>query len=871
MAFFGRGKDANKGPMMRLQRSDYQNPAEMKQLINQVLSTKGLKAKDVSWSLCSPRGEIRGMGLKVIKSQPADYGKLILSELAEKSNAEMRNLMLSAAEFDAAVVQSIATTLMADSNAQRRDKGFFLVRQADRSKTQALLGQMLKGGDPDLQIVAIELLKDDPEGLQKVGLGEGELARMCESDEEKIRKAGFDLLNAITRRSRPQDLLLLKGITDDSYQIQSLCARTVGKMLANDDEEIEKGLISLLADGRNHVRTAVVETLSHCPQPRRVIRRYLGFISDLPGWVRERALDSLKNFGDKLIEPIIELMADKDREIRLLALGIGGTFEDERCVEPIIGMLKDDDWWTRITAAETLGRIGDKRGVDPLIKCLEDKDVQWAAIESLALIGDKRAIKPVAAFLSHDADEVRMATVEALAAFDDPGVVKALQDRVKNDASADVQRRAIELIREISDKTGSTQDVKALEAMAAERAQARAGGKLDELLIKARQLQCSDVHIAVGLPPLFRTAGVIEPTENEESLDADAAEALIHQILSEPQKQLLEKDQQIDFCYVIPNVGRYRANIFLQRLGIGGVFRIIPGIVPTFRDVGLPDYLTAVTNNHQGMIIVSGPAGAGKSTTLAALVNLINERKRAHILSVEEPVEFVHTMKQSLVNQREVNKHTQSFANALRGALREDPDIIVIGDMRDQEVINMALEAAETGHLVIGTMNTTSAHKTIDRVIESFPPNEQDAVRLALSETLQLVICQRLLPRADEPGQVACFEILPCVQNVRTLIRDDKVYQLPGIMEMGRNQGMCTSDMSLEALVDGGRISAEDAYIRAGRKETFEGMVSAQFLAEVQALEPMKKDDEEEKKAPAKPAKPAAEKSAKPGQPGRST
>ncbi len=845
MAFFGRGKDDRKSPMVRLQRSDYQGPTEMRQLINEVLSGRGLKARDVSWSLCSPRQELRAMGLKVLKSHSLDYAKLLLAEMQGKSNAEMRNLMLSAAEFDAAVVTTVAQTLMAETNAQRREKGFFLVRQAPREKTQSLLGTMIKGTDPEAQVVAIDLLKDDPEGLRRVGLGAAELQRMCESDDERIRRAGYDLLNAMGQRSREQDRLLLKGITDESYQIQSLCARTIGQMLAQDDEEIESGLISLLADGRNQVRTAVVETLSHCPQPRRVIRRYLSFIKDLPGWVRERALDSLKSFGDRLVDPIVELMGDPDREIKLLALGIGGTFEDERCVQPIVGMLQDEDWWTRITAAETLGRIGDRRAVDALIKCLDDKDVQWAAIESLAMIKDKRAIKPMARFLNHEADEVRMATVEALSAFEDPGVVKALQDRVKNDPSAEVQRRAIELIREISDKTGSTQDVKALEAMAAERARERSGGKLDDLLIKARQLQCSDVHIAVGLPPLFRTAGIIEPVEGEERLDEAAAKKVLCDILTEPQLQLLEKDQQIDFCYVIPNVGRYRANIFIQRLGLGGVFRIIPGIVPTFRDVGLPDYLTAVTNNHQGLVVVSGPAGAGKSTTLAALVNLINERKRAHILSVEEPVEFVHTMKQSLVNQREVNKHTQSFANALRGALREDPDIIVIGDMRDPEVINMALEAAETGHLVIGTMNTTSAHKTIDRVIESFPPNEQDAVRLALSETLQLVICQRLLPRADQPGQVACFEILPCVQNVRTLIRDDKVYQLPGIMELGKTQGMRTADMSLEQLMDAGRITAEDAYIRAEKKETFEGMVSAQFLAEVQALEPVKKDDQD--------------------------
>ncbi|MBF93893.1 MAG: hypothetical protein CMH58_01875, partial [Myxococcales bacterium] len=246
MAFFGRGKDDRKSPMIRLQRSDYQGPGELRRLINDVLSQKGLRARDVSWSLCSPRGELRMMGLKVLKSQSHDYAKLLLNELQGKSNAEMRNLMLSAAEFDSDVVTNVAQTLMAESNSQLREKGFFLVRQASRDKTQALLGGMLKGTDPEAQVVAIDLLKDDPEGLRRVGLGTVELQRMCENEDERVRKAGFDLLNAMTQRTRHQDLLLLKGITDDSYQIQSLCARTIGGLLVNDDEEIESGLISLL-------------------------------------------------------------------------------------------------------------------------------------------------------------------------------------------------------------------------------------------------------------------------------------------------------------------------------------------------------------------------------------------------------------------------------------------------------------------------------------------------------------------------------------------------------------------------------------------------------------------------------------------------
>jgi twitching motility protein PilT len=316
-------------------------------------------------------------------------------------------------------------------------------------------------------------------------------------------------------------------------------------------------------------------------------------------------------------------------------------------------------------------------------------------------------------------------------------------------------------------------------------------------------------------------------------LNDERIKVLASSILTDRQRQILDEKLQIDFCYTIPNVGRYRANVFIQRLGMGAVFRVIPGIVPTFRDIGMPTHMTDLVNYHQGLIVVAGPSGAGKSTTLAALVNLFNENKRAHILTIEDPVEFVHPMKNCLVNQREVGKHTQSFAAALKGALREDPDVIMVGEMRDNETMKMALEAGETGHLVIATLNTTAAPKTVDRLIESFPPAEQQQVRTALSESLKAVICQNLMPRADGKGRVALFEILMGSPTVRTLIRDSKTYQLLSAMQIGRSQGMRTVDMSLLELVQQKAITPEAAYLRALDKSTFEPMVKPSFLREM--------------------------------------
>ena len=314
------------------------------------------------------------------------------------------------------------------------------------------------------------------------------------------------------------------------------------------------------------------------------------------------------------------------------------------------------------------------------------------------------------------------------------------------------------------------------------------------------------------------------------ALTPEQTEKMILESLDDRQKERFNKDNQLDFCYSIPGVGRYRTNIFRQRLGTSGVFRVIPNELPTFLDTGLPNHLTDIVNYHQGLMVISGPAGSGKSTTLAALINLLNEKKRDHILTLEDPIEFVHPFKNSLVNQREVGKHTKTFSSALRAALREDPDCIVVGELRDPETMILAMTAAETGHLVIGTMNTTSAVKTVDRLVQAFPPKEQQSVRMALSESLKIVTSQTLLPRADGKGRVPCHEVLMITGPVRNLIRDDKTQHLPSAMTVGKQSGMQTVDQALQSLLEQNLITPESAYRRAEKKDNFEALVSKEFL-----------------------------------------
>jgi twitching motility protein PilT len=305
---------------------------------------------------------------------------------------------------------------------------------------------------------------------------------------------------------------------------------------------------------------------------------------------------------------------------------------------------------------------------------------------------------------------------------------------------------------------------------------------------------------------------------------------MLREILTDSQWSHLEQEKHLDFCYYIERAGRYRANVFLDQKGYNGVFRVIPEKPPTIADIGLPPHLDEIAGYHQGLVLVCGPTGSGKTTTLAALVNLFNETRHDHILTLEDPVEFVHPFKSCLVNQREIGNHSKSFARALRAALREDPDVVVIGDLRDNETVSLALTAAETGHIVLGTLNSTSAAKAVDRLISSFTASEQAQVRISLAESLKFVIAQRLLPAEGDLRQVACFEVLKGTRSVAALIRDEKTIQIPSAMQIGRSVGMQTFDEALKGIVSKNLISPETAYMAAENKQDFESLVSPEFL-----------------------------------------
>jgi twitching motility protein PilT len=344
------------------------------------------------------------------------------------------------------------------------------------------------------------------------------------------------------------------------------------------------------------------------------------------------------------------------------------------------------------------------------------------------------------------------------------------------------------------------------------------------MLEEARRLGASDVHVISGRPPLFRIAGEMVP--QGEVLPHDAVERMLLPHVPARLKGVLEKDGSCDFAVDFEDAGRFRVNVGRQRTGLKGTFRVIGREVPTLESLGLPPDIAKATHHHQGLIVVTGPSGHGKTSTLAAIVDIINRETTHHILTVEDPVEYVHPRKKGLISQREVGTHTRTFASALKGSLREDPDVIVVGELRDTETVRMALSASETGHLLIATMNTPSAAKTIDRLIDLFPPADQGQVRMSLAAGLRLVVSQRLVPTPDGKGVVAAAELLPGSVSLGNLIRDNKTFQIPSLQQRGKGMGIIRFDDSLAELVKAGRTTLELARGFAENPDELEAMVT---------------------------------------------
>ena len=350
--------------------------------------------------------------------------------------------------------------------------------------------------------------------------------------------------------------------------------------------------------------------------------------------------------------------------------------------------------------------------------------------------------------------------------------------------------------------------------------------KIDAFFKLMNEQGASDLHLTAGQPPALRIRGDIERIKYK-VLDNDDLRAMVYEISPEEKIKVFEETGDVDFGYEIPGLARYRANFFMQKNGIGAVFREIPSTIMTCEQLGLPAVVSKLASLPRGLILVTGPTGCGKSTTLASVVDVANRSRKDHIITVEDPIEFVHQSQGCIVNHREIGVHTKSFAAALRGALREDPDIILVGEMRDLETISLAIEAASTGHLVFTTLHTSSAWQTVDRIIEVFPASEQPQIRSTLADGLRAIISQVLFKRVDRKARCVALEILIANPAVRNLVREAKTHQIPSMIQTGKKYGMQLMDDAIMELYNKGWVSADEAYMKANEKAKFRPLLTS--------------------------------------------
>ncbi len=350
---------------------------------------------------------------------------------------------------------------------------------------------------------------------------------------------------------------------------------------------------------------------------------------------------------------------------------------------------------------------------------------------------------------------------------------------------------------------------------------------LDDLLIHVLRVGASDLHLTAGAPPTVRLRGEMEPIDGYPTLDGEQLRRTLYGVMTERQRKVFEEELELDFAYAVPGYARFRVNVFQQREQLGAVMRMIPWEIVPLEDLGMPEAVAGFTDLKRGLVLVTGPTGSGKSTTLAAIIDRINRTRRGHIVTIEDPIEFLHEHQGCLVNQREVGADTHGFRDALKHVLRQDPDVILVGELRDLDTISVALTAAETGHLVFATLHTQSAQDTITRVVDVFPAEQQQQVRTQLAATLQGVVCQTLVKTADGQGRAAAVEVMVCNSGIRAMIRDDKLQQIQGALQAGAKDGMQTLNSHLATLVKAGRISYAAGVEHSSNRADFDTLVAS--------------------------------------------
>jgi twitching motility protein PilT len=605
---------------------------------------------------------------------------------------------------------------------------------------------------------------------------------------------------------------LVEALSHRTLNVRTRAAEVLSGLSQAGRIDLSRTIVYLLRTGDVELRRTAADLARSVTEGRDEIwPKLVRFLRDEDWWVRERVIDALLELAGRALTPLLsEFLSDPSDVVRRFGVEVLARLHDPEAVALLARTaLNDEDWWVRERAVEALAAFGDP-AVVPHIQEVMDS-VPGTEIACLQALLDLKAVKStpsIAALLDSDDPDVRLKALECLDGL------------LATDHSAEVERLAgdpnpavCKLAREVLGRwklTGRPIEVTG------------SLSSLDTLLVACAENRADDLIIAPGQVPYLKKLGRMGRL-GKTPLSAAAVEALLAPHLSSGQLAELRAAREVDFSYDVASHGlRFRANVFRQLGGTGAVFRIIAGHVPELERLALPAIVASFAGYRDGLVLVGGPTGSGKSTTMAALIDRINRDTTRHVISLEDPIEFVYPRRKALVNQREVGTHLRSTATALRSMLRQDPDVLVVGEMRDLATISFAVTAAETGHLVLGTLHTASADTTIDRIVNSFPPNSRDQVRSMLADSLRAVLCQHLIPKRDRTGRVLAAEILINNDAVANLIRKGKAFQIPSVVATSRELGMQSMDGELRRLVREGVISPEEAYMRAASKKEFE-------------------------------------------------
>ena len=640
------------------------------------------------------------------------------------------------------------------------------------------------------------------------------LGRRLRAGPTRLRMDVLESLEAIGT----DDVLpvLADGLAFTQLTVRERSARALTNLTRAGKIDTARTVLWLLRSRDVNVRRMAVEIARQIVDRANTLwPKLLGMLRDEDWWVRERVMDALVEMaGEQLTRYLVGMLEDPSDVIRRFAIGALARIKDPKSLGALVRCAQSEaDWWVREQAIQSIAALGDARAVPYLADLIgRVPESRYACVEALRALRAREAIPHAVTLLLDPDPDVRLAAVRYLGDLEvreHAGPLHTLGEdpvaRVRAAARAVLDRWAI---------VAGGDDDAALDPNA---------GYLDRLLLGMVQSSGDDLVVAAGRAPYIKVLGKMRPFANG-ALSEEQVASLLHPLLSKEQLAELEALRDVDFSYEERSTGqRFRGHVFRQMSGLSAVFRTVNAQVPELERLGLPAIVTSLANSKNGLVLVGGPTGSGKSTTLAAIIDHINRTSSSrHIVTLEDPIEVVHRRKGCLVNQREVGTHTRSFAAAMRSVLRQDPDVILVGEMRDLAMVSFAVTAAETGHLVLGTVHTSSADTTVDRLVNVFPSTQQPQIRTMLAESLQGVLCQHLIPRKDGPGRALALEVMINNDAISNLIRKGKSFQIPSVVATSREAGMQSMDSELMRLYREGRIAAEEAYLRAADKKSFE-------------------------------------------------